>query len=264
MKNMKKTFIILICILSALIVVAGYAWSANRNLKLKDTNNYLTKTTKQDISQSKCATNMVEFVQITSMQLDAGEQTFEAFRILRDGMVEWARWNSSGYLLEHAEPRNMGSGTFDKLVSTQSFLNPPKPHFMDDGTVGRPSSNLQVTTVSKSGIDTIEMIRTPDDIATFIDNLRRSVKATPVQPGWYVWTVPYTRNDVVDIDLATGKCDSAVAMALSEAVTTGRLIVRADNNVQEFISGEKAFRSAFGARISIGDMLFGVIRPRSN
>lgn len=85
------------------------------------------------------STPPVEFVQITSIQLDAGEQTFEAFRILRNGMVEWARWNSSGFLLDRSEPFDMGSETFDQVVSSPVFLKPPDP-CLDDSFARRKST----------------------------------------------------------------------------------------------------------------------------
>jgi len=179
---------------------------------------------------------MVEFVQITSMRLDAGEQTFEAFRILRSGMVEWARWNSSGHLLDHAEPRDMGSETFDRVVSSPSF--------------------------SGSGIDAVSMNKMPDDIAELTNKIRRGVKAISVQPGWYIWTKPYPQIGKADIDISESRCDSAIAMVLSEAIATGRLIVRADDSIQAFVSGERANRIAFEAKLPIGNLLFGVLSAK--
>jgi hypothetical protein len=204
---------------------------------------------------------MVEFVQITSMRLDAGEQTFEAFRILRNGMVEWARWESSGYLLNHSEPIDMGSEIFDRVLYAPSFLKSPKP-CRDDGTLGCPAFRLDMATLLESGIDAVSMTRMPDDIAALTDELRRSVKAIPVQPGWYIWTQPYLKSGKADIDLAEARCDSPFAMVLLEAVATGRLIVRADNSIQAFISGERANRIAFVARLAIGNLLFGVLSAK--
>ncbi len=201
---------------------------------------------------------MVEFVQITSMNIDAGKQTFEAFRILRSGMVEWARWNSSGHLLDHAEPRDMCSKIFDRIVSSPSFLNPPKPP-QDDGVLKRPAFRLDMVILSGSGIDAVTISKMPDDIAELIDDIRRGVKAISVQPGWYIWTQPYPQIGKADIIIAEAKRDSAIAMLLSEAVATGRLIVRADDSIKSFVSGERANRIAFKARLPTGDLLFGVL-----
>lgn len=211
--------------------------------------------------QPGCAGSMVEFVQITIMRLDAGEQAFEAFRILRSGMVEWARWNSSGHLLDHAEPRNAGSETFDRVVSSLSFLNPPKPP-QDDGVLGRPAFRLDMAIFSVSGIEAVSMSKMPNDIAKLTNEIRHSVNAVSVQPGWYIWTQPYPQIGKADIDITEARCDSAIAMMLSEAITTGRLIVQADDSIQSFFSGERAFRTAFEARLPKGNLLFGVLSAK--
>lgn len=204
---------------------------------------------------------IVEFAQITSMRLDAGEQTFEAFRILRNGMVERARWNSSGRLLDHAEPRNMGSEIFDKVVTSPSFLNPPKSP-QDDSVLGRPAFKLDIATLSGSGIHTVSMTKIPDDIAELTDEIRRSIKAISVQPGWYIWTQPYPQIGKADINITESGNDSAIARALSEAVKTGKLIVRADDSIELFVSGERAYRIAFEAELAIGNLLFGVLTAK--
>ena len=208
-----------------------------------------------------CGASMVEFVQITSMRLDAGEQTFEAFRILRSGMVEWARWNSSGHLLNHAEPRNMGRETFDRVVSSPSFLNPPNPP-QDDGVLVRPAFRLDMAILSGAGIDAVSMTKMSDDIAELIDEIKRGVKVITVQPGWYIWTQPYPQIGKTDIDIAEARCDSAIAIVLSEAIATGRLIVQADDSLQAFVLGERANRTAFKARLPIGNLLFGVLSAK--
>lgn len=206
-------------------------------------------------------TGMGDFVQITSMQLNDGVQTFEAFRIMSSGMVEWARWNSSGYLLGHAEPYDMGSEIFNRIVSSPSFLSPKKTS-NDDGVLGRPGFRLDIATLSKSGIKVISISERPDDIAKFTNELRRNIKVIPIQPGWYIWTQPYIESGKADIDLTEANDGSAIAIVLSEAVVTGRLIVRADDSIQAFISGENAHRIAFDAKFALGTMLFGVLSAK--
>jgi len=220
-----------------------------------------TGVTRVSAEQPGSGAGVVEFVQITSMRLDAGEQTFEAFRILRSGMVEWARWNSSGYLLDHAEPRDMGSEIFDRIVSSASFSTPPKPP-QDDGVLRRPAFRLDMATFTGSGIEAVSMTKMPDDIAKLTDELRRGVKAISVQPGWYIWTKPYPQIGKADVSVADARSDSAIAIVLSKAISTGRLILRTDDSIQTFISGERANRIAFEARLPTGNLLFGVLRAK--
>lgn len=220
-----------------------------------------TSPTQVAAEQPGCGGSIVEFVQITIMRLDAGEQTFEAFRILRSGTVEWARWNSSGHLLDHSEPLGMGSETFDKVVSSPSFLNPAELP-QDDDVLVRPAFRLDMAILSRSGIDAVSMTKMPDDIAELTDVIRRGVKPIPVQPGWYIWTQPYPQIGKADIDITEARCDSAIAMVLSEAITTGRLIMRADDSIQAFLSGERSNRIAFEARLPIGNLLFGVLSAK--
>ena len=203
----------------------------------------------------------IEFAQITSTRLDAGEQTFESLRVLRNGMVEWARWNSSGTLLDHAGPFDAGSETFDQIVSSPAFLKPPEPRRYT-GILGRPAYKLEITTVTQSSIETVVLHKMPDDLAALTDRLKRRVPAAPVQPGWYMWTKPYPRQGPADIDLTETRVDSAAAMTLSDAVTTGKLIVQADDSVKAFVSGERSTRIAFVARLVIGDLHFGVLSAK--
>jgi len=192
------------------------------------------------------------------MRLDAGEQTFEAFRIQRGGSLEWARWTSSGYLLDHAQRRDTDSDLYQRVVSAPSFLKPPESP-QHDGTLGRPAFRLEMATLSKSGVHALSMSKFPNDIAALADEFRRRIAATPVRPGWYLWTTPYPAVGKADIDLTEASCDTAVEKALAAAVATGDLIVRADDGIQAFMSGEHASRIAFSARTVAGDLRFGVL-----
>jgi len=212
-------------------------------------------------AQSGCITGMVEFVQMTSMQLDAGEQTFEAFRVMQSGTVEWARWNSSGYLLDLARLCETDSNIYDKVMSSPSFMDSPKPR-EDEGTLGREAFRFDAAILSKSGVRGFSTSKMPHDLAALSDELRRRVAATKLRPGLYVWTKPYPSTDKADIDLTKGRCDAPVERALSEALASGSLIVRADDNIQAFVSGERANRIEFSARIAVGDLRFGVLSAK--
>jgi hypothetical protein len=206
-----------------------------------------------------CATRMIDFVQITSGRLDAGEQTFEAFRVLRNGRIESARWTSSGLLLDHAQLREPGSKMFDRVLSSPSVLNPSAAP-RDDAALKRPAFRLEVAAFSGATVRVfLSMAEMPDDLARLTDEIRQRQVATPVAPGWYLWTKPYPTSGSADIDLTASKCDSAVDRALSGAVETGSLVVRVSESVCAFISGERASRVEFSARIVGGDLHFGVI-----
>jgi hypothetical protein len=203
---------------------------------------------------------MAEFVQITIMQLDAGEQTFEAFRILPDDVVEWARWNSGGSLLDHAQPFKMNHGIFNKVLSLPSFANPPGPA-PEDGALGRPAFRLDMASFTGARVKMISLPDMPEDMAQLISELRDMVQenTTPPRPGWYVWTQPYASVHNPDIDLSEDRCNSPACRAVLQAVKTGKMIVQADSCIQTFISGGRSHRSAFFAKVSLGSLLFGVL-----
>lgn len=205
-----------------------------------------------------CLTDIIELVQITTMRLDAGIQTFEAFRILRSGMVEWARWDSSRNLLDHAQPLHMGSETFDRVVSSPSFLNPPKPTNEND-VLKRQAFRLDMAILSGSGIKAVSITKMPNDISEIIEKIRSGVKPIAVQPGCYIWTQPYPQIGRADIDITGANRDSAIAMVLDESIASGRLIVRADDSIKSYFSSEHANRIAFLAKLPIGNLLFGVL-----
>lgn len=204
---------------------------------------------------------IIDFVQITISQLDAGEQTFEAFRILRNGRVEWARWNSSGLLLNYMESVEVGRDTFDRIVSSNIFQNSSYQSQNED-VLGHPAYRLEITTLTQSGIGAVFMHEMPNDLATLVQDIKHRAVAAPVQPGWYVWTQPYPLDGNADVDLSEPRCNSVVAKALSEAVTTGRLIVLAEDSIRDYISGQRKSRTTFVARLAEGDLRFGVLTTR--
>lgn len=225
---------------------------------LADTATDLTDTTESGDTNSKCATRATEFVQITDMHLNEGEQTFEAFRISRDGNIEWARWNSLNEFLDYGKTLGMGNEMFERVLLSETFLDPPKPS-QNDGALGRLAYTLEIATLSESGTHTLSMTKMPDDIAVLVNELRRSVVATPMKRGWYLWTKPYQSIDKPDIDLTSARCNSGIEEVLSEAIATGSLVARADDSIQTFISGEHAYRTTFSARIIEGGLYFGIL-----
>lgn len=208
--------------------------------------------------QIKCGTHRIEYVQITDMRLDAGVQTFEAFRVLDNGIVEWARWNSSGYLLDHAKPCNMGSDIFDRITSSPSFSSPPDPS--QKNVVGRPAYRVEMTIMSGSGIESVSMRKMPVDISDITYEIRRNIEPASVKPGWYVWTQPSLEIDNPDIVIGGANCDSGIGETLSKAIAAGRLVVPVgDDNVEAYVSGERANRNVFTAAFPDGILLFGIL-----
>lgn len=208
--------------------------------------------------QADCSTDATEFAQITTMRLDAGQQTFEAFRILRTAGVEWARWDSSGYLLDHAQIHGESGAVYDRVLSSPSFANHPEPS-ADGGALGRPAFRLELATFSPSGIRVVSLGKMPDDLAGLTEDIRRRLAPTPVETGWYVWTKPYPAGSHPDVALADAGCGTAVEKALSVAIATGSLIVRADSGIRAYVSGERTSRSEFSASIAEGGLRFGIL-----
>jgi hypothetical protein len=212
-------------------------------------------------AQSDCSSTAPDFVQITSMKLDAGDQTFEAFRIRPDGMTEWARWNSSGVLLNLGALRDAKRKDYQKVLSFAS-VSSARHWLQGGGAPGRPAFRLEIAAVSRSGIRARSMTSMPQNLATLVDELRKRVAVTALRSGSYVWTKPYINTGDIDIDLTTGKCDAGIAAALSGAVVSGSLVVRASDTVRRFVSGERANRMEFVVRIALGEMRFGVVSAR--
>lgn len=214
-----------------------------------------------EAEEIKWGTRRIEFLQITDMRLDAGVQTFESFRVFENGIVEWARWNSSGFLLDHAKPCNMGSDIFDRIRSSPGYSSPPDPS--SKNVVGRPAYRVEMTIMSGSGVESVSMSEMPVDIADITHEIRRNLEPAPVKPGWYVWTQPSLEIDNPDIVIKGTSCDSGIAETLSKAIAAGRLVVPAENdNVEAFVSGELANRNVFTAGFPDGILLFGILSAK--
>ncbi|NOY35841.1 MAG: hypothetical protein GXP44_02920 [bacterium] len=253
-------------IVIAVFLIAGaifFAASSDRDNNITKNIDQPNKNMPSDGDKDKLSkpSTAVEFAQITSMRLNNGEQTFEAFRISRGGMVERAHWNSSGYLLGYSGPLTMNDKIFDKAVSSLNRLNSSKSP-AKGSALGRPGFRLDIVTQSDSGVKAASTTKMPDDIAILLNELRRGVKAVPAKTGWYIWTQPYPRINKPDIDLAVDGRDSVVAKALIEANKTGRLIIKVDDSIQKFISGERAYRMVFEAKLGQKNLIFGVLTAK--
>ena len=66
----------------------------------------------------------VKYIQITTMHLDDGEETHEAFRIREDGHIEWATWTNHGVLLELGETQEPNPERFVRALDAQNTLHP--------------------------------------------------------------------------------------------------------------------------------------------
>ena len=214
-----------------------------------------------DTTQTKGQADVAEFVQITIMRLQAGEKVFEAFRIQQDGTAEWAKWNSSGHLINHTAPFNTGAVVYDGIVSSSSYLNPPEPS-QYGSVLGRPAFRLDIATFSGSGVKAVSMNKMPDDITEYIQKIMQGVKPTSLRSGWYVWTQPYPGRDQPDIDMTTENRHSTLVATLWKGIRVGGLIIRSDNTILPFMTRERAKRIAFVSRFPTGNLLFGVLSAK--
>ncbi len=212
--------------------------------------------------QSGHRTEIIEFVQINIMQLNMGVQTFEAFRIFQNGNIEWARWNSVGHLLGHGVLYDSNNHFFDKVVSSPSFIFPPKS-LRDENILGRPIFRIDITTLSISGNRIVSMNNLPVDIAEITTQIKNNVKKSFLDSGWYIWTQPYPQIGNIDINLIEASNESGIGAFLLKAIKTGALVIKADEDyIQSFFSGERTNRIAFKARLAKGDLLFGILFVR--
>lgn len=215
---------------------------------------------KEMVFQPHCDTHLVDFVQITSTSLDAGEQNFEAFRVLGSGSIEWARWNSSGYLLSYAEPQPIDVKIFNKILKFKKLLPLLAPSLLGNDAKSPRVYNLEIADVSGGKVSVAETANMPSEVLVLIKEIKQTINVIKVQPGQYLWTIPYSAPlENIDIDLTQTNCDSPVSKALSQVAGTGRLIVRADDTIRSFVSEENAYRTAFIAKFALGQLLFGIL-----
>jgi hypothetical protein len=206
---------------------------------------------------ASCHAKVPAFVQTTGMKLDAGVQTFEAFRLHPDGLVEWARWNSGGALLGLGMFQERAARSYETALASASFSE-RSPDVRNDGPLGRPAASVELTAVSTSAVRTRLIDGMPEDLQTLTDRLRRRVKRVTPRAGSYVWTRPHQTAAAADVDLV-GQCDDGMARLLEEAARSGRLIVGPHAAARAFASGERASRMEFIAKIAIGELRFGVL-----
>lgn len=220
----------------------------------------LTCATQSALAQPSCNTRQPDFIQISSMQLDAGKQIFEDFRILSTDVIEWARWDSNGALLGHAIQRNAGKKYYDRLLSLSWFS---KSINQSNDALGRPAFRLDLAHVSKSAVRLSTMTTMPNDLASVIGDMRTRLAPESIVDGLYLWTKPFGAGGPADIDLTQGLCSSGISKTLMETLNTGRLLVHSNLGTREFRTGERANRIEFIAKTQTGSIRFGVVGPRN-
>lgn len=211
-------------------------------------------------AQSSCNTRQPEFVQISSMQLDAGKQVFEDFRIQSTNEIEWVRRDSNGTLLDHGVQRDINKRYYEKVMALPSMKIQSKANLQNNTVFGRPAFNLEFALVSKSGVRLSTMATMPDDIAIAIKELRSQIIPDNSVVGSYMWVKPFGASGQADIDLTQGVCNSDIEKTIVEALNTGRILSRLDLGAHEFNSGERANRFEFIAKTKSGAIRFGVIK----
>src|SRR5690554_4853598 len=82
------------------------------------------------------ANTPLERIQLTTAQLQAGQQTFESFVIQASGQVHWAQWNSDGVLLAAAQGQD--AGAFAQLQQ-HPLWQAPLENPADADVLGRPA-----------------------------------------------------------------------------------------------------------------------------
>ncbi len=212
--------------------------------------------------QPGCTGNIADFVQITTASLDAGVHTFDALRIMRDGTVEWASWNSFGYLLSHAEPQKLEPEIFDRAVTYKDSLVARTAWFKLGISEPGPIFHLEMCVVLDGKMRISASTALPNDLSKLLKDIRGRMPASKVYPGKYIWTQPYNApEEKADMDLTQADCGSTIAKALSQAAS-GRLVIKADDDLSAFGTEENVYRGAFIAKYANGQLLFGILSTK--
>lgn len=214
------------------------------------------------VAESPCVASTSQLgdqVQLKLMTLDAGLQTFEVYRLPRHEVGDWARWTSAGHLLAYgALP---AATTYEHITNAIASAPPATPTTDPAGPLGRAGFNLTLLQVADTVIHQRQLDSVPPALADLIEDWRQAQTASPLEHGWYLWTspVPAHSSAAVDVDLTEGPCRDTLETSLAKALAEDRLILPASQAIEEFVSGERAYRTTFSARIPKGMLHFGIL-----
>ena len=211
-----------------------------------------------------CTVLEPEAVQVTIQRLDAGVQTFEAYRLSRAGRGEWAQWDNAGRLLGRALPRPIdGPAHYAALVAAASPAGVASASTQP--AEGR-AFHVSVARIGAGGRSFADYDEMPAELGQALADLRRLLPQTPAATGPGLWLLPQRGiSGAIDVDLRRAECiPGSVASLVAGAMSAGVLITPIDVRVARSLMSQNKARWAFGANGANGYTLFGVVSARAN
>lgn len=200
----------------------------------------------------------LERMQLTTAQLQAGQQTFESFVIQASGQVHWAQWNSDGVLLAAAQGQD--ASAFTELQRHPIWQAPPESAAEAD-VLGRPAFYAELAHLQeqRTALRSLEALDT--SLSDLSARLQNSLQPLNLAPGFYLWLTPQPQSGDLppDLDLNQPAAEGqAIASALKQGLQQGQVVVPVPDGA--YFQGERALRQAFVAQGQGPGLQFGLLR----
>lgn len=195
-------------------------------------------------------------LQLTTAQLQAGQQTFESFVLRADGQVHWAQWNSAGTLL--AAARGQDPEAFAVLQQHPLWQRPAEATEAD--LLGRPAFYAELARLDPQRTELRSLEALDLSLSDLTARLTAALQPQTLTPGFYLWLTPQPpgADTQSDLDLNQPPADAqAVARALQHALGQGQTVVPVPEAT--YFQGERALRQSFAARRAGARLQFGLL-----
>ncbi|MBF2051858.1 MAG: hypothetical protein IGS03_00160 [Candidatus Sericytochromatia bacterium] len=196
-------------------------------------------------------------LQLTTAQLQAGQQTFESFVIQASGQVHWAQWNSDGVLLAAAQGQD--ASAFTELQRHPIWQAPPESPA--DDVLGRPAFYAELARMQDQRTELRSLEALDTSLSDLSARLHNSLQPLNLTAGFYLWLTPQPQGGDLprDLDLNQPAAEGqAIASALKQGLQQGQVVVPVADGA--YFQGERALRQAFVAQGTGVGLQFGLLR----
>lgn len=199
----------------------------------------------------------LERLQLTTMQLQAGQQTVESFVLRADGQVHWAQWNSNGSLLAAAQGQDPMA--FAELQQHPLWQSGAEASPSDD-LLGRPAFYAELARIRPQGTELRSLEALDLSLSGLSARLMSVLQPLSLTPGLYLWLTPQPPDPALQPDLNLNQPPpeaQTVVSALQQALRQGHAVVPVPDSA--YFQGERALRQAFFAQHAGTSLQFGLL-----
>ena len=202
-------------------------------------------------------------IHILFSSLDAGLTLTEGFRLTRSGYLSYASWDSDNRLSGLSGGKQLAGQAYSDAVTILSNLQQPLSEG-EDGVSFSPAVNTLELVLPHTTDNKRHQVFPDDDIPTAVLALltqwRQSAPLQSVAAGHYLWAIPAPSGQIrEDIKIPSEHRPTGLEAAILRGLSGDAPVVSVDGELDNFLTGERRYKTRFSARLRNSFAYFGVL-----